>query len=213
MIHLHHASVTLALHPLSRGDGLPLLLLPALGASAAQWRALPVEWDGPVYALDYCGHGESQWLKGGGYTPELFVADADTALARIGSAAVAGIGLGAYVGLLLSGVRGEEVPATLLLPGVGLVGGPPLPDFTRGYRLAEGRADVDGCDPLVWTVDSMVRPPAYADELGRGASRLLLAEDDGERPEWWQVLCSLRQAQSVSTDLGEAFRRLAEACD
>lgn len=213
MIHLHHANVTLALHPLSRGEGLPLLLLHALGASAGQWHGLPVEWDGPVYGLDFCGHGESHWLRGGAYTPELFVADADTALARLGTAAVAGLGLGAYVALLLSGVRGEEVPATLLLPGDGLIGGPPRPDFTRGFRLIEERPEVVGCDPLVWTVDHMVRPPEYTDELGRGATRLLLAEDDGDRPLWWQALRVLRQVQPVSTDLGEAFRRLAEACD
>ena len=28
-------------------------------------------------AVDFAGHGNSSWLVGGGYTPELFVADAD----------------------------------------------------------------------------------------------------------------------------------------
>jgi pimeloyl-ACP methyl ester carboxylesterase len=213
MIHLHHASITLALHPLSRGDGLPLLLLHDLGGSAVDWRALPVEWDGPVHALDFSGHGESQWLKGGGYTPELFAADADTALARLGNAAVAGIGLGAYVAVLLAAARGDEVPAALLLPGPGMAGAGPQPDFTRGYRLVDADAAANGFDPLVHAVDTMVRPPEYTFELAAAAARLLLAEDDSERPAWWQALRRLRQSRAVGTDLGEAFLRLAEACD
>lgn len=213
MIHLYHASITLALHPLSRGDGLPLLLLHDLGGSAADWRALPVEWYGPVHALDFSGHGGSHWLKGGGYTPELLAADADTALARIGSAAVAGIGLGAYVAVLLAAARGDEVPAALLFPGPGMTGAGPQPDFTRGFRLVDADPAATGCDPFVNAVDAMARPPEYTLEMAASAARLLLAEDDTERPPWWQALRRLRQSQAVATDLGEAFRRLAEACD
>jgi len=216
MIHLRHATVTLALHPLSRGDGLPLLLLHALGGSAADWRVLPVGWDGPVYALDFSGHGDSQWVKGGGYTPELFTADADTALERIGAAAVAGIGLGAYIAVLLAGARADMIPAALLLPGRGLAGGPPQPDFSRGFRIvdvADATDSATGSDPLAWSADGMPRPPDYAVALARAATRLLLVEDDRERPPWWNAVAQVRAAAAVPADLGEAFRRLAEACD
>ncbi len=213
MIHLHHLGVTLALHPLTRGTGLPLLLLHPLGASAAYWRSLPVAWEGPVYALDFSGHGDSRRLHGGGYSPEYFVADADTALARIGTAAVAGAGLGAYVALLLAGARVDDVVATLLLPGAGLAGGPPQPDFSRPFPLLETDDAPADTDPAVWIADGMVRPPEYALELAEPAGPLLLVEDDDDRPVWWQALRSLRHAVPVSSDLGEAFRRLAEACD
>lgn len=216
MIHLRHGTVTLALHPLSRGDGMPLLLLHALGGSAADWRRLPIEWDGAVYALDFSGHGDSQWVKGGGYTPELFTADADTALERIGAAAIAGMGLGAYVAVLLAGARAAMIPAALLLPGRGLAGGPPQPDFGRGFRIADVAGATEpgtDSDPLAWSADGIPRPPDYAVALAREASRLLLVEDESERPPWWNAVARVRAASAVPADLGEAFRRLAEACD
>lgn len=215
MIHLHHLGLTLTLHPLARGEGLPLLLLHELGGSAAEWRALPVEWDGPVYALDFSGHGTSQRLVGGGYSAELFAADADTALARVGDAAVAGRGLGAWVALLLASARADAVPAALLLDGAGLAGGGAQPDFSRGYPLAPTVEAGAGFDSLALAVESVPRPPEYALELAGTANRLLLAEGaEAERqPPWWQAVRRLRQAQPVDTDLGEAFRRLAEACD
>ena len=129
---LVHGRVTLELYERRRGDGAPLLLLHALRSSSESWDGGFEAWPGPVYALDFSGHGRSKWLTGGAYTPELLTADADAALAHLDRPAVlVGAGLGAYVALLLAGARAAQVSAALLLPGPGLDGGGPLPDFDR----------------------------------------------------------------------------------
>ena len=86
---------------------------PAAAAAARPRRALAgrrcpttsTRWPGPVWALDFTGHGASTVPRGGGYTAEVLMADADAALAHLGPATVLGRGLGAYVALLLAGAR------------------------------------------------------------------------------------------------------------
>src|SRR5205085_3501155 len=80
-------------------------------------------WPGPIYALDFTGHGQSSVPTGGGYTAEVLMADADTALAHIGGATLFGRGLGAYVALLLAGARPDLVHGAILFDGPGLLGG------------------------------------------------------------------------------------------
>src|SRR5256885_13868548 len=122
--YLMHNRVRLALHALTGGEGRPLLLLHGLGErSPERVRNELAAWPGSVYALDFPGHGASSVPKGGGYTCELLVADADAALARLGEATLVGRGLGAYVALLLAGGRPEQVRGAILRDGPGLAGG------------------------------------------------------------------------------------------
>ena len=81
---LRHNRVELALHELVEGEGRPLLLLHGLGECAREWMPPELEWPGPVYALDFTGHGRSSVPRGGGYTAEILVGDADAALESIG---------------------------------------------------------------------------------------------------------------------------------
>ena len=82
---LRHGKVRLALHRLAGGDGRPLLLLHGLGeASTTAVPAWAQGWPGPVAALDFTGHGASTVPRGGGYTAEMLLADADAALAELG---------------------------------------------------------------------------------------------------------------------------------
>ncbi|MEW6272124.1 MAG: alpha/beta hydrolase, partial [Thermodesulfobacteriota bacterium] len=111
-----HGQLRLALHELRRGDAPRLLLLHALGESSRCWGEQAAAWPGGVVALDFAGHGGSAWRPGGAYTPELFAADVDAALAALGPCSLAGSGLGAYVALLVAGARPALVPAALLLP-------------------------------------------------------------------------------------------------
>src|SRR5437660_12565530 len=98
---LRHGKVELALHELRAGTGRPLLLLHGLGERSPEKVPADAEaWDGPVYALDFTGHGASSITIGGGYTPEILMADVDAALMHLGSATVLGRGLGGYVALL-----------------------------------------------------------------------------------------------------------------
>ncbi|MBI4518709.1 MAG: alpha/beta hydrolase [Deltaproteobacteria bacterium] len=215
---IRHGRIALELHQVRRGDGPALLLLHGLYEESASWGEAPAVWAGSIYALDFSGHGRSEWLTGGGYTPELLAADADAALAQIGRAALAGAGVGAYVALLLAGTRPELVPAALLLSGAGLAGGGAQPDFTGPrFPLLDSPApdeppasETTRHDPLVRALARDVRPPDYAAPFAHAARRLLLLEDGTPRPPWWQAVRQAPGAQTVAADLHLAFTRLAQ---
>lgn len=206
---LHHARTMIALHELAHGAGLPLLALHALGGSSADWGELVTDWPGWVIGVDFSGHGESDPLRGGAYWPELLLADADVALEQLGAAAVVGAGLGAYVALLLAGSRPQSVPAALLLPGRGLAGGGPQPDYERPFLAALTPAAhpplPPGCDPLLCALECDPRPPEYAARFAAASRRLLLLEDGGDRPPWWQA--ARAHAEIVRGDPRAALNR------
>src|SRR5262249_28271494 len=89
VMRLRHGRISLELHELAQRHGPPLLLLHALFASSDDWGEAPALWPGPVYALDFSGHGRSDWITGGSYYPEQLAGDADAALQHLGRAAVA----------------------------------------------------------------------------------------------------------------------------
>jgi len=123
---IQHNRVRLALHELQPGAAAsfrPLLLLHGLGESTPTSLPTGLSWPGPVLGLDFTGHGESTLPTGGGYTAEILVADADAVISRIGSVTIVGRGLGAYIGLLVTGARPELVRGLALSDGAGLVGG------------------------------------------------------------------------------------------
>jgi pimeloyl-ACP methyl ester carboxylesterase len=208
---IQHGRVSLELHELQHGNGLALLLLHALFGSRADWGDLSGAWSGPLYALDFCGHGGSDWLIAGGYTPELLAADADCVLARIGDAALVGAGLGAYVALLLAGARRDSIPGALLLAGPGLAGGGPSPPFDQPDRALgpfEAAARGSGAyDPMVSVLDRDVRPVDYVEPFALAARKLLLVEDSAEPPPWLQAVRQVPGAEVVA-DLNAGLARL-----
>jgi pimeloyl-ACP methyl ester carboxylesterase len=211
MIALQHARVSIALHPLREASGPALLCLHAVGGSARDFHAAASLWPGPVFALDFCGHGGSGRLRGGAYHPELLAGDADVALAKIGPARIAGCGIGAYVALLLAGARPDLVSAALLLPGAGLAGGgavPPEDDPIERWTDLGGAPA--GCDPAVRRLERDPRPADYAADFARAAKRLLLAEGDFPQPPWWQAVRAVASAAPAPGDLAGGLRRLAE---
>jgi pimeloyl-ACP methyl ester carboxylesterase len=219
VILIRHERVSLALHELRPGAGKPLLLLHALGGSAGEWSRMPSDWPGPVYALDFSGHGDSARVAGGAYTPELLVGDADAALARLGTACLAGAGLGAWVALLLAGARPDHVPAALLLPGAGLAGGGAVPDFQApvnaewvertDVRLRRGGEGTGG-DPHLLLLAHDLRPVDYAEAFAARARRLLFGEDGDPRPPWWEAAAKRASVERVpASDLRVALALLA----
>ncbi len=209
---LQHYRIRLALHELRGGAGRALLLLHALAERAPQ--ALPPEfesWPGPIHALDFTGHGASTVPRGGGYTCELLMADADHAVDHLGGATVVGRGLGAYIALLLAGGRPKPVRGAILLDGPGLAGGSALPGTPQ--ILAADPAAVAPPDPLALVeLSTDVRPPDYATAYVRQATHL--SDLDApvhvcavERPQWLRAV--VEEPGVRETTLDEALAHYA----
>src|SRR5690606_19437639 len=127
-VHITHVAVDLALHQLRSGEGRPLLLFHGLGGATPDEVPRPLAgWPGPIWGLDFTGHGQSSVPPGGGYTAESLMADADHALRHIGEATIYGRGLGAYIALLIAGARPQLVKGVILDDGTGIAGGGPSP--------------------------------------------------------------------------------------
>lgn len=159
---LRHNRVDLALHQVREGSGRPLLLLHGLGESAAQMSRVPVSWSGPVWALDFTGHGESTVPRGGGYSAEILMADVDIALRHIGESTILGRGLGAYVAFLIAGARPSMVHGAVLMDGPGLSGGAVHATSNPEITSVGGRA---GHAPDPWALIELsrdARPANYA---------------------------------------------------
>ena len=170
-VRLRHNKVELALHELRGGDGRALLLLHGLGENTPE--AIPsvaTSWPGPVFGLDFTGHGESAMPRGGGYTSEILMADADAALARVGSATLLGRGLGAYVALLLAGGRPTKVRGAVLVDGPGIHGGG---DFPGSPVIAYPGPQSGPPDPYALVeLGRDIRPADYATSFARQATHL-----------------------------------------
>jgi pimeloyl-ACP methyl ester carboxylesterase len=190
---LRHSRIELALHPLREGAGRPLLLLHGLGErSPAAPPASLAAWTGPLFALDFSGHGASTVPRGGGYTAECLMGDADAAISELGEATVLGRGLGAWVALLVAGARPREVRGAILCDGPGLAGGGSRPGSpVIPYVDPAAPAPPDPFALVELSRD--VRPPEY------GAAFVRLANERSglprpvtvsavERPEWLRVV-------------------------
>ena len=213
---LWHGRVRLALHALRDRPGPKLLLLHELGGSSPE--RLPEElsgWPGSVFALDFTGHGHSSVPKGGGYTAEVVMGDADTALSELHAATVLGHGLGAYVALLLAGARPAQVRGAILCDGAGLAGGGAEPVAPRIHPVASHSQTARPPDPYaLLELAEDIRPPDYALDFAEHAG----ARSPLERPVWvcaearppW--LEAILTAEPVVTGtLPEALRRCAKA--
>jgi pimeloyl-ACP methyl ester carboxylesterase len=190
---LRHSKVELALHRLRDGDGRALLLLHGLGEHSPV-RPAPAlaSWPGPVWALDFTGHGESSRPLGGGYTAECLMGDADAAIAELGTVTLFGRGLGAWVALLAAGARPQAVRGAILADGPGLAGGGPRPTSPLiPYVDPRAAAPPDGFALVELSRD--VRPPEYASAFVRLANTLSglarpLTVCAVERPEWLRAV-------------------------
>ncbi len=161
---LRHHRIDLALHRLSEGahpSSRPLLLLHGLGERTPSRPPEWLRWPGPVFGLDFTGHGRSTVPVGGGYTSEILVGDVDAVLERLGQVTILGRGLGAYVGLLVAAARPAQVAGLVRADGPGLVGGGIHPGSPSVLYPEPGALPVP--DPFAMVELSRdVRPPDYA---------------------------------------------------
>ncbi len=208
-VFLSHNRVKLALHTLRAGEGRPLLHLHALGESSpSEVPADLAAWRGPVFALDFTGHGASTVPGGGGYTAEVLMGDADAALNRIGAATVVGRGLGAYIALMLAGARPGRVHGAILCDGAGLVGGGerPGPIAVRGVP---GKTTTPDPFALV-ELSSDLRPTEYVTRFAELAAEHSPIADPiavaaRARPDWLRAVLEMRGVRTESID--EALAR------
>jgi pimeloyl-ACP methyl ester carboxylesterase len=223
MTRLQHGRVSIELHRLKPAKGQPLLLLHALGESAETWPASALVWShGPIYALDFAGHGKSGHLRGGAYYPEYFLADADLALAQMAEPCVlVGAGIGAYVALMLAGSRADRVSAALLLEGAGLEGGGSSPDHGSEAQDIEGfetfieTASIDyaaSTDPLVALCERDLRPVDYVTSFAEAARPMLFSPRVGREisaPDWWRTAFEANRAVAAPAGVAECLDKLA----
>jgi pimeloyl-ACP methyl ester carboxylesterase len=210
LIKLVHGRITLALHELraANGGGTPLLHLHGLGLRSPDDVPLDLaEWPGPIYALDFTGHGDSDSPKGGGYTPELLMGDVDAAIQHLADGVVLiGRGLGAYVALLASAARHDAVRGAILCDGPGLSGGGPAPGTPTLARI-DPNAPVPPDPFALAELSKDIRPPDYAADfvhiiLAHTQMPNPLAVVAKARPEW---------LTAVLDELGTAPLTLPEA--
>jgi pimeloyl-ACP methyl ester carboxylesterase len=214
VVRLRHARAELALHELRGATGRPLLLLHGLAERSPT--TLPPyleEWPGPVFALDFVGHGASTVPSGGGYTAEMLLADADTALRHLGEATVLGRGLGAYVALLLAGARPDAVRGAILFDGPGILGGGTGPG--PSVVAAVDSSATAPPDPFALAELSRdLRPPDYATSFVRLATQSSALEHpitvaSVNRPDWVEAV--VREPGVLSLPLADALATYARA--
>lgn len=214
IIRLRHARAELALYELRGGSGRALLLLHGLAERSPS--AAPGyldDWPGPIFALDFVGHGASTIPAGGGYTAEMLLADADTALRHLGEATVLGRGLGAYVALLLAGARPDAVRGAILFDGPGILGGGtgPGPSVVAAVDATAPAPP----DPFALAELSRdLRPPDYATNFVRLATQASALEHpitvaSVNRPDWVEAV--VREPGVLSLSLADALANYAKA--
>lgn len=212
---LRHNAIDLALHtvraatPAAGPDALPMLLLHGLGertpATPPPWADA---WPGAIHGLDFTGHGASTVPVGGGYSAEVLMGDADTAIGHLGPCAVVGRGLGAYVALLIAGARPKLVRGAVLADGPGLNGGGPNPVFGSVLLLAPGPHPA----PDPWALAELsrdVRPADYATSFARlvlqvSELRNPLVVTARVRPPWLEAVAD-EPGVAEATSMAEAL--------
>jgi pimeloyl-ACP methyl ester carboxylesterase len=217
-VELHHVRITLGLHRLRAGadDRRPLLVLHGLGEHTPLTAPSYLDgWPGAVWGLDFTGHGTSGRPRGGGYTAEILLGDADAALGHLGRVTVLGRGLGAYVALLLAGARTADVRGAILADGPGLAGGGSSPGSPLPLMPAHTGQAVGAPDPFALAELSRdVRPPDYAVNYVRLALQFSgldepLAVVSRAHTPWLDAVAA--EPGVVTTSIVQAIGRFAQA--
>ena len=114
----------LKLHALERGQGEPVLLLHGWLDHAHSFDLLAPLLPGRTVALDFRGHGDSQWVGAGGFYHFLeYVADIDEVAEQLSPSApirIVGHSMGAAAGLIYAAARPARVAHLTMIDAVPL---------------------------------------------------------------------------------------------
>jgi pimeloyl-ACP methyl ester carboxylesterase len=170
-----------------------------------------------VFALDFRGHGDSDWVGPGGY---YHFADYAADLAGVvralgGRAAVVGHSMGASAALLYAGTEPERVTAVVCVDGLGPPDTPPAFAPERFQRWIEGLARVAERDGFAVVSDDAVdKLRSRFPRLPEDAVRSLVAHNsrtvDGRAVWKFDPLHQTTSPQPYYVAQAEAFwRRIA----
>lgn len=175
----------LRLHALERGSGAPVLLLHGWLDHAHSFDLLAPLLQGRTVALDFRGHGDSQWVGAGGFYHFLeYVADIDEVVEQLSPQApirIVGHSMGAAAGLIYAAARPGRVAHLTLIDAVPLsISGQEIP-----ARLTSYLADLRKTPRNRRRVDSI---PDAAERLRRNNASLsekaaLLLAEHGVSPD------------------------------
>jgi pimeloyl-ACP methyl ester carboxylesterase len=201
-----HGRIELALHTLRTGsNGHPLLILHALGDRSPTGVPLDLAgWSGPVFALDFTGHGASSSSIGGGYSTEVLMADVDAALDIVGECTVVGRGLGGYIALLIAGARPKVIRGAIIDDGVGLLGGGAVPLSSHMGMASKVGSREATPDPYAFLeLSTDVRPGDYAATYARAAAEgsndaVSIAVVTALRPPWITAILEQYGVEALS---------------
>ncbi|MGI9577517.1 MAG: alpha/beta fold hydrolase [Microthrixaceae bacterium] len=163
-----HNRIDIAVHTLVAGTSAeaneaprPLVLLHGLGECTPASVPSGIAWPGPVFGMDFAGHGQSTMPVGGGYTSEILVGDVDAVIEHLGTpVTLLGRGLGAYVAMVTAAARPDAVHGVVMADGPGLAGGGVHPGSRALVRPADTVGPPDPYALLELSRD--VRPADYA---------------------------------------------------
>ena len=119
------------------GSGVPILLVHGMAAHTHWWDTVVPHWNNMLHAaaIDFRGHGDSDWLKNEAYTSERYMEDIETARRALGwdRFLLAGHSMGARIALDYAQRHGSH------LLGVAAIDF--LPDFhpTREHKFGKAQ--------------------------------------------------------------------------
>jgi pimeloyl-ACP methyl ester carboxylesterase len=208
---IRNGKIDLALHHLVTRPGDPLLLLHGLGErTTPPPQTVLAAWPGPVYGLDFTGHGRSSVPASGGYSCEALLTDVDAALTRLGPTTILGRGLGGYLALLAAGARPHLTRGAIIADGPGLMGGASGPATPPVVVPIQTGGPPDPFALVELAIDP--RPPQYALLYARQASAYSDVDPPVEvaavnRPPW--LLAVVEELAAKPTTVPDALARIA----
>jgi pimeloyl-ACP methyl ester carboxylesterase len=208
-------------HLLEWGDaGDVVLLLHGFLEHAHVW-----DWVAPrlaeagchVFALDWRGHGDSDWIGAGGYYHFAdYVADLWGVVRAVGgTAALVGHSMGGGAAILYAGTEPERVTALVSIEGIGVPDSKPEKAPERFATWLRDMEDVATRTRSPLTLDAAVeriraRFPRFSSDVARHMGWWGTREQDGRRVWKFDPLHQTRAPQPTSAAQARAFcRRVA----